>query len=297
MAVLLEMASIQELAMQARCQWASPAPILQRLDFMSRQQGQIHIGTSGWMYRDWRGVLYPRRLPARRWLAFYTTAFQTVEINNTFYHLPTEQTFLAWRRQAPPGFIFAVKANRYLTHQKKLKQAEEPLDVFLGRALLLQASLGPILYQLTPYWRCDRARLASFLALLPRDLKHVFEFREDSWYQEDIRTLLTQAGVGLCIHDSRRTACPHWLTSPLVYVRFHGPTDAALAGRYDWAHLRRWAKCLDDFRKAGHDVWAYFNNDMAGNAVINARELSDLLGVEPPSNAAELLFPATETDG
>jgi uncharacterized protein YecE (DUF72 family) len=250
-------------------------------DAMAQRQGRIHIGTSGWMYRDWRGVLYPARLPARRWLGFYTTSFDTVEINNTFYRLPAEETFVSWRRQAPPGFFYAVKANRYLTHQRKLKDAAEPLDLFLGRARLLEARLGPVLYQLPPYWRCDRARLASFLALLPHDVQHVIEFREPSWYKDDVRRLLTEAGVNLCIHDSRRGAGPPWVTGPLVYVRFHGPTDPTCAGRYRRPHLRQWARTIDGFRQAGHDVWAFFNNDVAGHAVINARELRDLLGVAP----------------
>lgn len=258
---------------------------------MPHRQGQLHIGTSGWMYRDWRGVLYPARLPARRWLAHYTIAFDTVEINNTFYRLPAAETFLSWRRQAPAGFFYAVKANRYLTHQIKLIDAAEPLQTFLGRARLLEARLGPVLYQLPPYWRCDLARLASFLALLPRDLYHVFEFRDTSWYNDDVRRLLAEANVSLCLHDSRGVVCPPWVTGPLVYVRFHGPTDPVFAGRYGRAHMRRWAKTIDEFRHGGHDVWAFFNNDVAGNAVINARELRDLLGLAPPPGGVELLFP------
>jgi uncharacterized protein YecE (DUF72 family) len=243
--------------------------------------GVVRIGTSGWVYRHWRGVFYPADLPTKRWFAFYTGAFDTVEINNTFYHLPPAATFDGWSRQAPPGFLYAIKASQFLTHLKKLKDPEEPLENILGRARRLGPHLGPVLYQLPPHWRCDLERLRRFVEALPRDLHYVFEFRDSSWYNDEVRGLLTETGMSFCMHDLRGGLCPDWVTGPVVHVRLHGSTQLAYAGRYDLGHLRDWAGRIRAFRKDGRAVYAYFNNDNAGHAVQNARELQDLLGVTP----------------
>src|SRR5262249_3038094 len=195
------------------------------------RSGEIRIGTSGYIYRHWRGRFYPPALPAGRWFAFYREHFDTVEINNTSYRLPAAGVFKDWRRQAPPGFLYTVKASRFLTHHKKLKDPEAPLENILGRARLLGPHLGPVLYQLPPRWHCTVARLRAFIALRPRGLRHVFEFRDPSWYNDEVRALLTETGMGFCIHDLRGAACPEWVTGPLAYVRFHGPTAVAYAGR------------------------------------------------------------------
>jgi uncharacterized protein YecE (DUF72 family) len=144
--------------------------------------GDLRIGTSGWNYRHWRGVFYPPDLPVKKWFAFYQRFFDTVEINNTFYRLPAARVFEEWRRQAPTGFIYAVKASRFLTQRKKLKDPEQPLENILGRARHLGSRLGPILYQLPGRWHCNVQRLRDFFACLPGDLEHVFEFRDPSWY-------------------------------------------------------------------------------------------------------------------
>jgi uncharacterized protein YecE (DUF72 family) len=245
------------------------------------RRGQVRIGTSGWSYKHWRGLFYPPRLPARDWFAFYARSFDTVEINNTFYRLPSTGAFAAWRRQAPPGFVYAVKASRYLTHRKKLTDPAAGLEALLGRARLLGPHLGPVLYQLPPHWRCNRDRLRDFLAALPRDLRHVFEFRDPSWYNDAVRELLTEAGAGFCIHDLRGSEAPPWVTGPLVYVRFHGAVGERYGGRYDADHLRRWAEPIDGLSGAGRDVYVYFNNDAGGHAVANARQLQELLHLEP----------------
>ena len=239
---------------------------------------RVHVGTSGWVYRHWRGVFYPRRLPAREWFGYYAAAFDTVEVNNTFYRLPDEQRFGAWARQAPPGFLYAVKASRYLTHLKRLKDAAEPLERFLGRARRLGEHLGPVLYQLPPHWACDVDRLRAFLELLPADLLHVFEFRDPSWYVEEVRELLAAHGACFCIHDLRGSVSPEWATGPAVYLRFHGPTARAYAGGYPTARLRLWAERVEAYLESGRDVFAYFNNDDAGHAVADARQLRALLG-------------------
>jgi uncharacterized protein YecE (DUF72 family) len=238
---------------------------------------QVRIGTSGWIYRHWRGVFYPQRLPARAWFAHYAAAFDTVEINNSFYRLPSEPAMDAWARQAPPGFLYALKASRFLTHMKKLRDAEGPLALVLGRARRLGAHLGPILYQLPPHWHCDLPRLCAFLKLLPADLRHVFEFRDPSWYAPAVRDALAEHGACFCIHDLRGQDCPPWLTGPAVYLRFHGPSAAAYAGRYSRDQLRRWAGRIAEYAGAGRDVFAYFNNDAAGHAVANAAELRQLV--------------------
>ena len=147
--------------------------------------GTIRIGCSGWNYRHWRGPFYPSELPTKGWFAFYARTFDTVEINASFYRMPKPETFARWRDQAPQGFRYAVKAHRFITHMKKLKDAEAPLALFIERARSLEERLGPILYQLPPRWKCNRERLELFLALLPRDLTHVFEFRDTSWMTEE----------------------------------------------------------------------------------------------------------------
>jgi len=243
--------------------------------------GAIRIGTSGWIYKHWRGLFYPPRLPARQWFAFYANTFDTVEINYTFYRLPGPEVFVEWRRQAPPDFLYAVKASRFLTHRKKLKDPAEPLENILGRARELGPRLGPVLYQLPPRWHANVERLREFIRLLPGDLHHVFEFRDPSWYNDDVRALLAETGMGFCIHDMRGSVSPAWVTGPIAYLRFHGPTDVAYAGRYGRTPLRRWVEKIEEFRDSGHDVYAYFNNDGGGHAVTNARELQELLGIEP----------------
>jgi uncharacterized protein YecE (DUF72 family) len=243
------------------------------------RRGHVRVGTSGWIYKHWRGVVYPPDLPVRRWLAHYAESFDTVEVNNSFYRLPPEETFRSWAGQVPPGFVFAVKASRYLTHMKKLKDPEQPLANVLGHARALGEHLGPVLYQLPPGWHMNLDRLRHFLALLPAGITHVMEFRDPSWYAEEVRAALAEFGVSFCIHDLRGQSCPDWVTGPAVYVRFHGPTARAYAGRYSPGQMRAWAERIDRWRRAGHDVYAYFNNDDAGHAVTNARELRDLLGV------------------
>src|SRR5262249_22395771 len=251
---------------------------------------RLWIGTSGWIYRDWRGRFYPEKLPARRWFEYYARAFQTVEINNTFYCSPPGSTFAKWTRQAPAGFRYAVKANRFLTHQKKLRDPTEPLARVLSMARLLGSHLGPILYQLPPFWNCDVSRLAEFLAELPKDLEHVVEFRNGSWYTEEIRDLLSRHGIGLCLHDMRGSVPPDWVTGPIVYIRLHGPAAKRYAGRYPQSTLEKWAQRIRTYGEHATNIYVYFNNDYHAHAIVNARELRDLLGVQTPHLAELPLF-------
>jgi uncharacterized protein YecE (DUF72 family) len=239
--------------------------------------GTFRIGTSGWNYEHWRGRFYPPDLPASRWFEHYSQVFDTVEINNTFYQLPESKTFDHWRRQAPPGFVYAVKANRFLTHMKKLKDSAGPLRRFLTRTRRLHEFLGPILYQLPPGWKRNVERLRDFCAALPDDLMHVFEFRNPDWLAAETFAVLDQCGECLCIHDLIDRH-PRRVTGPAAYVRFHG-SGQLYGGRYPREQLRRWADWMREVAAAGRQVFAYFNNDAEANAVHDAVALRELLGM------------------
>ncbi len=239
---------------------------------------RLWIGTSGWVYPHWRGVFYPPKLTTSRWLPFYAEHFRTVEINNTFYRLPSEKAFRDWRAAVSPGFRFAVKANRFITHTKKLREPAEPLERFLSRARLLGDRLGPILYQLPPRWRCNLPRLRDFLTILPRDLTHVFEFRDPSWMNEDVFAALEEHGAALCVISHPTMSCPVRTTSDVVYIRMHG-AQTLYASCYSEEELQWWAEQVREALAGGRQVHVYFNNDAFGYAVRNAQRLGELLGV------------------
>jgi uncharacterized protein YecE (DUF72 family) len=238
---------------------------------------RIRIGCSGWNYRDWRGRFYPEKMPAKNWFAFYAEHFDTVEINNSFYRLPTPETFRKWREQAPPGFRYAVKASRFLTHRKKLKDPEQPLALLTGNARHLKSFLGPLLYQLPPNWKLNRERLEQFLRLLPRGFTHVLEFREQGWMADEVLELLDRHGAGFCTHDMRGLDVPRRTTGGIVYVRFHG-AGGKYRGRYGRSALRDWADWMIGQAGEGRAVWAYFNNDVEAAAIRDARTLREMIG-------------------
>jgi uncharacterized protein YecE (DUF72 family) len=241
---------------------------------------ELRIGCSGWNYATWRGEFYPRGVPPSRWLAHYAERFDTAEANGTFYRLPDYATFAAWATQTPVGFSMAVKASRFLTHLKRLREPDEPLRRLFERAAGLGAKLGPVLYQLPPQMRIDLARLEAFLAALPRHVpgqprrrvRHVVEFRDPSWYSDDVLRLLHAHGVTLCLHDKRGAEWTTALPGPCLYVRFHG-TSGHYRGSYGPAALDRWALRLAEAWHAGQDVYAYFNNDPGATATRNALSL------------------------
>jgi uncharacterized protein YecE (DUF72 family) len=232
----------------------------------------IRIGCSGWNYRHWRSLFYPEGLPQRLWFEHYSATFDTVEINNSFYRLPSAETFDKWRRQAPPGFCYAVKANRFLTQARKLKDCAEPLERMLGATRHLRDRLGPILYQLPPRFGCNPERLEEFITLLPADLTHVFEFREKSWLSEDILALLDAHKVSFCAHDMAGSVTPRWAAGPVAYVRFHGAAGKYW-GRYPDEVLLGWTDWIVAQAKTGRAVWCYFNNDIHGHAIEDALTL------------------------
>jgi uncharacterized protein YecE (DUF72 family) len=239
--------------------------------------GTVRIGCSGWIYRHWRGAFYPEKMAQRLWFAHYAGTFGTVELNTSFYHLPKPETFEKWRAQAPCGFRYAVKAPRFITHMKKLKECAEPVHEFLSRARKLGETLGPILYQLPPRWGFNRERLEEFIALLPRDRTHVFEFRETSWLTEEVLALLDAHAISFCAHDMPGSRTERWAAGPIAYVRFHGG-EGKYWGRYSDEGLLAWTDWIVAEAKGGRDVWCYFNNDMYAHAIHDALTLKSMVG-------------------
>jgi uncharacterized protein YecE (DUF72 family) len=237
---------------------------------------QMRIGCSGWIYAHWRGRFYPEKLAVKNWFAFYAEHFDTVEINNSFYRLPKAETFDAWRAQAPPGFRYALKANRFLTQAKKLKDCEEPLQRMMTPFRHLGDKLGPILYQLPPRFRINLERLERFLELLPRDVVSVFEFRDESWYTDTVFALLERHRASFCAHDMPGSASPRLAVGPVAYVRFHGG-EGKYRGRYPDERLLDWADWMRDQARSGRAVWAYFNNDAEAHAIHDALTLRAML--------------------
>lgn len=241
---------------------------------------RIWIGTSGYVYRHWRkGVFYPAGLRARDELGFYATRFPTVELNNPFYRLPTAAMFQRWREVTPPDFQFAVKASRYITHVKRLRDVKAELARFMERATQLGSKLGPVLFQLPPNQPADLPRLSEFLALLPSDRHWVLEFRHPSWHTREVYQLLSRHTVALCIpvggglHPDRIT------TAPFTYIRMHRGQEPG--GGFTPEELRSWAAQARALSDAGKRVYVYFNNDWEGYAVRDAAKLQDLLGLRP----------------
>jgi len=238
------------------------------------------VGCSGWNYTSWRGRFYPRDLPASRWLEFYATHFDTVEVNNSFYRLPPRSTFEDWRVRVPSAFVYAVKASRFLTHMKRLLNPEEPIERLFASVSGLGRRLGAVLYQLPPHLTLDLPRLDHFLRALPRRSSalrlHVVEFRHPSWYTDETFELLTRRQVTMCVHDKLGSAIAQPFVGPFVYVRFHG-TSGHYHGSYSPRQLERWAHMLAEQTHAGRRVFAYFNNDPDAVATKNAVTLREMI--------------------
>ena len=236
---------------------------------MSGVAATLRVGTSGFHYRHWRGTFYPKNLSSDGWLTHYATRFDTVEINNTFYHLPLARTFDAWRDAALTGFCYALKFSRYGSHVKRLKSPGGVIRRFLGRAERLHTFLGPILVQLPPNWRPHPDRLATFLKAAPRRHRWALEFRDRRWLCDEIFAILKAHGAALCVHDMIEKH-PRRVTTGWVYLRFHGKQ---YGGSYSPQYLATRAREIQDYLADGLDVYAYFNNDRHGHAVRNALDL------------------------
>lgn len=236
------------------------------------------IGTSGFVYASWKRRFYPVGLPASAWLSHYAQHFDTVEINSSFYRLPDASVFERWRDAVPPGFVFSVKFSRFGTHMKRLLTPRATIRRFLLRARRLGPRLGPVLVQLPPNWAPDLPRLDAFLTAAPRDLRWVVEVRDQRWLGDALYDLLRRHGAALCLHDLL-PAHPKVTTADFTYVRFHG---VRYGGSYTRTQLRPWATWIARQHAAQVRVFAYFNNDVDGHAVENARTL---IGMLPSSRA------------
>lgn len=219
-------------------------------------------------------------MPQKDWFGFYSRHFDTVEVNNSFYRLPKPETFAGWRQKSPEGFCFAIKASRFITHIKRLKDPEESIKRFFDSVDELGPRTGPILWQLAPSFHRDDERLSAFLAALPRKHLHTFEFRHKSWLVPEVYELLGEHHVALCIPDRPDLPQDIRCTADWSYVRMHGSNHDE--GKYSGAELNTWAKRIQQFADDGADVWAYFDNDQHGFAIENARGLRERLGLESP---------------
>ena len=238
----------------------------------------VHVGCSGWQYRDWREQFYPPKLPQRRWLEHYATEFETVEVNSTFYRLAKPEAVARWVAETPPDFIFAVKASRYMTHIKRLADLPESLERYYDaiRPLAESPKLGPVLWQFPANFRRDEDRLNDALARLPEG-RHAFEFRHESWFTPDVCDILRAYGAALVYGDHpQRPWQPLELTTDWTFVRFHYGRRGR-RGNYSETELREWAERLREVRSQA-EVFVYFNNDWEGFAPRNAERLRALLG-------------------
>jgi uncharacterized protein YecE (DUF72 family) len=239
----------------------------------------FHVGTSGWHYKHWRGDFYPAGMPPARWFEHYARTFDTVELNASFYRQPKPAAWDLWRNEAPPGFLFAVKASRYITHIKRLEVQSESLDLLYQGARRLGEHLGPILYQLPPTFRRDTdnaRRLEAFLERLPPDLVHVFEFRDRSWFTGATFEALDAHGAASCAFHMPALEAPLRVTGGVLYMRFHG-SGALYGGNYEDDALRDWAAKLATAAKDAREAFVYFNNDIGGHAPRNAVRFRELL--------------------
>lgn len=239
---------------------------------------RANIGCSGFLYPHWRDSFYPRGLPQRRWLEYYSGRLSTVELNVTFYRLPEKEAFRKWHGETPAGFTFSLKGSRFITHVKRLKSPAGPVGLFMERALALEEKLAVILWQFPANFKKDASRLEEFLgALRPYGMRHAFEFRNETWIDKEIASLLKGEGQGLCMADWPPFVDDLPVTAGFVYLRRHGR-----GGGYDTCYsteeLRGDAARIRKYLRGRRDVFVYFNNDAFGYAPRNALELKEMLG-------------------
>ena len=241
-----------------------------------KKRPRIHIGTSGWEYRHWEKEFYMQRYPSGTKLESYSKSLTTVEINNTFYQLPDKEKLRKWARTVPSHFTFAVKASRYITHIKKMKNPKVSIKRFFSRISVLKEKLGPILFQLPPVWKCNCERLREFINVLPDGFRYVFEFRNKTWINQDVLRILKQNNMTFCMYDLGGWLSPKEITSDLIYVRLHGPGNP-YEGSYTASVLAGWAGAFHAWAKKGHTVYCYFDNDQNAYAPLNALKLQEMI--------------------
>ena len=243
----------------------------------------LWIGTSGWQYQDWRESFYPKGVAQREWLAFYAERFATVELNNSFYRLPEKANFARWRDQTTDDFVFAVKMSRFLTHLRRLRDPEAPINLFMERAAGLGEKLGPILIQLPPRMPADVERLNAALDRFPKHVRVAVEFRDDSWFEDPVRAVLERHGAALCLADSPHRKTPTWRTTDWGFVRFHEGRALPIPC-YGEQALATWAQRIASLWPPEADVFCYFNNDFRACAVRDAITFASLgqqAGLQP----------------
>lgn len=238
-------------------------------------KGRVFVGTSGWNYGHWKGIFYQDDLPGQAWLSFYAQNFGAVELNYSFYHLPKEETYLKWYGATPPVFIFSLKASRFITHIKRLKDCQEEFEIFWKNAQVLKEKLGPIFFQLPPSFKKDLDRLVAFCEILPRSAGFAFEFRHPSWFDEEVYGFLRGRNLALILSDTPKYPYVEEITADFVYLRLHGHAQL-YTSRYTHEQIRDYAQKIRKWQRGG-DVYVFFDNDFSGYAVENARELLKLL--------------------
>lgn len=240
------------------------------------KKGRIWIGTSGWQYDHWVGPVYEEKLDTAQKLERYTRDLVSVEINSTFYGLPSAASAKAWYEATPKDFLFAVKASRYITHMKKLKDPQDSIKRFFEAVEPLDNKMGPVLFQLPPKWRVNAARLREFIGALPRTHRYAFEFRDESWHCDEVLEILADNKSAFCIFDLKGSLSRTDVTTDFTYARLHGP-NGAYQGEYDEQTLAGWAGRISQWRDNGIDCYLYFDNDEAGYAYCNAVSLWRML--------------------
>jgi len=251
--------------------------VVMLLSSKKRTVARIWIGTSGWSYRAWDDVFYPRSLKPAEHLAYYAKHFDIVEVNSTFYRLPSPEAVTTWRDAVPDHFVFACKASRYITHMKKLKEPKPSLKSFIERVGLFSGRLGPILFQRPWRWHVDLKRLRGFLESLPKFGHYAFEFRGATWFTLEILDLLAERNAAFCIYDLSGRCSPLNVTADFIYLRLHGP-NAAHHGSYSDDAIAAWAMRLNAWRDGGRETSCFFDNDEKGFAAANAQRLATLIG-------------------
>lgn len=239
--------------------------------------GSIHLGTSGWTYDHWKEVFYPDSVPKRQWFEYYCSQFQTVELNSSFYRIPTLKVVEGWNNRSPEDFRFAIKMSRLVTHERKLKNCEHELEWFLSVFEPLKKKIAVFLIQLPPTLKFDPDRIVHFSKLLPNDVPIVFEFRNTTWYCDETVSVLKNLGYSFCIHDMAGLATEKIVTSPVAYIRFHG-FNSQYGGDYPDSNLLQWVKWIKAQAAKGVSVYGYFNNDIGGFAIKNCRRLREMVG-------------------
>ncbi len=234
----------------------------------------IHIGTSGYSYPEWRGSFYPTELPTSQMLAYYAARFSTVEINNTFYRLPSEKVLADWGSQTPPGFVFTLKTPRRITHEARLRDCDELMALFWTRAQTLGPKLGALLFQLPPWFRKDVKVLDAFLDQIPSDMRAAFEFRHDSWFSDDVYARLKAKNLALCVADTGDATTPLVATADYGYFRLRDEG-------YQESDIREWAQAIAQHANDWKDVFVYFKHEEEGKGAEFAQLLAEMISVRP----------------